>query len=1366
MRSPPFIARWRGAGGRLVAGLALLYAAAPAGAITYTWTGNDGASGYWSSSANWDASGVPVSADACDLVFSANPNGFVSSNNLAANPFVVNSLTFGGGLAAPFTLSNTNPIQFSFIASQTITQNATAKVTLAGPINFKTTNRDLKFTGSGLGDIEITGIFYFPHQSTMTVDSTFTNNVIINQIDFWTRSSFLYNNMPTATGKEWRYNGPLRFTAANDPTTIGFYGAGRTVINGQFMHVGGAGGGVDFNPGAGGWVVLSNAAGNFADATDITFGNAGGTTDLGGYTHTVRNATFYGGKVTNGVLAVQNFYLDYGTVNVPITNAAGYQANLVKRPITNNDSWINTTCTHNGVTRLIASDITLQGPNGSANQAAVEFDMAPLNGENSSLILDSSGANNNDRLSDTRSVTMKSGRLILIGNAAVPTTEVIGDLTFSRYAQICVDARAGGVASLTGNSITRSDYGTLFVSGDSLGSAAGPNVSQVKFTSPPALTAGSLGTTGAPLVPWAAADAGYLYYYGQPVTYDVNGFRPLTASEYVVNAVTPNVNVFITASNDMGAADVTVKSLTMRPPANGNYWLTGSGSAKLTITDGVLVSGKSNQEPNNFIMVPYLTFGPNAVCGYEGIIHSFSGLGTALTLDSAIVDNGANAVSLTKSGPYAVRLRGMNVIGGTLRVNEGIVYILDNPDTGATVESTTVRDVSIIPGQTTAIDIGAGGRLNTTGTGTVVRIFKNLGGAALTGSGTLGLSGDVRVEPAIGGATLTVAPAIDLGAATRTLDIPDGTPSPDAAFDGGIGGGGGLIKAGAGVMSLKGAGSYGGPTTVSAGSLYLQNAGGSIVGSSGVTVNRYTLLYLDSSSANNNDRIGDIPVALNDATLKVTGNASVPTTEHIGTLSCSGLNMISIDPKAGGVAKLTAAGLNRVDRGFLVIAGYSLGSAAGANVGQVALDSAPTLVGSGASGTPTVGVYPLAVGSGRAADWGSRWTGPPDYGSLVTYDSVNGSFRVLNRSTEFVTTPTAAGSDNNVFGSGTITADKTINSFMSNGHSIGGNAGTMLTIMSGLIDNISGYDPTTISAPYLTFGNNAVNGCEGIVYTYGWAGSSGRTEISSVIKDNGANAVSLTIAGQGPTILKAANTYSGPTTVNSGTLRIDAGHNRLPTNTTVAIYSSGVFDLYGRTQAVAGVTGSGLITNTSGTLATLILNMASNLTYSGSIAGNVNVIKNGAGTLTMTGGVLNCSGSLTVNEGTLAYDARATNGNFSSIAVRSGATLGVLGGTLNAANATFDNGATLSVTLTGTNVTDAGMLRVSGSLAMDGGARLAVRTAPGVTPLNGQSWFVVEAPAIATVPRPSYGYMVQLEPGSPNRLRLRVGTWGTMIVIQ
>jgi len=107
-----------------------------------------------------------------------------------------------------------------------------------------------------------------------------------------------------------------------------------------------------------------------------------------------------------------------------------------------------------------------------------------------------------------------------------------------------------------------------------------------------------------------------------------------------------------------------------------------------------------------------------------------------------------------------------------------------------------------------------------------------MGGNVTLVSSTLGGTGTAVIQSTGTGAQQG---SIDLGAATRTFTIIDGTPTTDVSIPALITGSGGFIKAGSGHLQLSGADTYTGGTTISAGILTLTGTN-SKLGTGDVTV--------------------------------------------------------------------------------------------------------------------------------------------------------------------------------------------------------------------------------------------------------------------------------------------------------------------------------------------------------------------------------------------------------------------------------------------------------------------------------------------------------------------------------------------------
>ncbi len=299
---------------------------------------------------------------------------------------------------------------------------------------------------------------------------------------------------------------------------------------------------------------------------------------------------------------------------------------------------------------------------------------------------------------------------------------------------------------------------------------------------------------------------------------------------------------------------------------------------------------------------------------------------------------------------------------------------------------------------------------------------------------------------------------------------------------------------------------------------------------------------------------------------------------------------------------------------------------------------------------------------------------------------------------------------------------------MLNGNGLGGNGALRLT------DQSTG---TALLDPRTTIGNDIVLQTDSLVqvdngsYTgvASVAGSLSVLTLSGNISGTGA----LSKSGQGNLIIAGANnTYTGNTNVQSGMLLLGFGNDRLPTGTSVTLgsgSSSGILELNGFTQTIASLSTSGtgtadsVLGGSSATTSLLSVNTASGTqTFSGTLGGvstnntgannNLGLIKNGTGTLVLSG-ANTYTGGTTVAQGTLALGNAGALGN-------SGATLAT-----SAAGTVVNSGATLDlngqsnvqgvITLNGLGLGNAGALVNNSGTAASIGSGIASLNVPTAT---------------------------------------------------
>jgi autotransporter-associated beta strand protein len=219
----------------------------------------------------------------------------------------------------------------------------------------------------------------------------------------------------------------------------------------------------------------------------------------------------------------------------------------------------------------------------------------------------------------------------------------------------------------------------------------------------------------------------------------------------------------------------------------------------------------------------------------------------------------------------------------------------------------------------------------------------------------------------------------------------------------------------------------------------------------------------------------------------------------------------------------------------------------------------------------------------------------------------------------------------------------------------------------------------------------------------------------------GSGSLGIVKTNTGTLTLSGANTYSGETIINQGTLLLGSATALGSTVGGTVINSGGTLDLNGQTIAGenitsirgAGVGGSGALVNSSGTPASFsggiafasdtTLGGSGNYTLSGVLSGTGTVTKSGSGKITLTG-ANTYTGSTIISGGVLNVQhgsALGSTGNGTT--VNSGGALELQGGITTAE----------PITLNGSGISSGGALRnisgnntVTGQLTLGGDARI------------------------------------------------------------
>jgi autotransporter-associated beta strand protein len=211
----------------------------------------------------------------------------------------------------------------------------------------------------------------------------------------------------------------------------------------------------------------------------------------------------------------------------------------------------------------------------------------------------------------------------------------------------------------------------------------------------------------------------------------------------------------------------------------------------------------------------------------------------------------------------------------------------------------------------------------------------------------------------------------------------------------------------------------------------------------------------------------------------------------------------------------------------------------------------------------------------------------------------------------------------------------------------------------------------------------------------------------------------LTKTGPGTLTFDAANTYTGATTISSGTLAL-ASNGSIAQSSGVNLAAPGaIFDITATDSVIQDLTGVAGTTVSVGNH-TLRLGTSNSTTFAGTITGTGSLLKQGSGTLTLTGN--SSLGGAVVTAGQLTVMGNLTGG----VVVASGATLAGTGtitggvvtvgniqptfGTMNIDGDYVQGGGTYTVGVTPAGTSD--RVSITGA-AVIGGGTVSVMASPG-----------------------------------------------------
>jgi autotransporter-associated beta strand protein len=1139
-------------------------------------------------------------------------------------------------------------------------------------------------------------------------------------------------------------------------------GAGTTILSGDDTYTGatnvtagllsltgtlgaGSGGGTAISNGA---TFTESTAGVVTGASSVT--NTAGTTTLGGIN------SYTGATNVNGGTLTLTGTIGAGSTGSAITNAATFNESTAG-VVTGSSSFSNTAGTatlagannYSGATNVTGGTLNLSGTYSGTGAVTVSgagtLNLTGSSSSASATYAISSGGTLAGTGYIKGAVTVAGGATLL--NTSGGTLTLGNGLTLGSPisgSAILNFAEGGLNPSLLqlGSGMLTVNTGGAVLNISSLGGiAANQAYNLIDFGSGPAAGVGtsvdglSLGTT--------------------PSIFGVSGYS-LTVSSSAVQLTTTGASAPSTA-----------------------FW-SGTFGSQWNLNNGTIGNFTTDSAGTNFVnALPAAT--TNVIFSGSNASNFTNTLGQAFTINSLTFtgSNGSNAVTIAADGnTLTVGSGGVLVQSGagpvTLGVNlAGAATVTDNNSTYlALLGTNSYTGGTVINSGTVQVNsgnsLGASSGAVTMSPGTTLEALNTASSAnnfALSGDPTIQVDSGVYTITGVladgtssgtleksGTGTLTLAAAETYSGATKvnagTLQLgngtTDGTLNTSGVLDNAalvydailtdtasyvISGSGSVTMNGSGTVILAGANTYGGPTTVSAGTLQIGNGStGSLSGSTSVTVSGGTLAFDMANSASYSGNISDTGTVAgaegagitNTLGGAISGAGGAFTQSGAGTTILSGANSYTgATTVSGGTLSLTGslAGSSVSTSGTGVFAESSTGaiSGAGATFTQGST-GASTLSGSNTyAGATTLSSGTLVLVANSTNTSGGVTSALSNFSSELLL-SGNGTLSLLGNTSNTIFEPATAGIvetgggpfNISAGGSGATGTTLILGNFGEIGNSTGSpaynfavnnnyileiGAGSAGTGTLGFVNN-----PTinsTVAGGTLSIpGGMFVNAPHPYILTFGGAGNI----IVGALNNQGGAALALTSTSAGTVTLTGANGYTNATTVGAGTLQVGNGSAGSLNDASAISVSSGAtlaFDEANngsQTQAIAD----------AGTVAGVEL-VGSTNTLSGIISSTGGFTQSGAGT-TILSGDDTYIGATSVTAGGLSLTGTLTA---SSVTTSGGGILTeTSGGQIAGSGVTFTQGSTGTSILSGAN-TYGGLTTVSGGTLSLGGTLTA-----------------------------------------------------------